>query len=1372
MSSSSEDQSDRNVPLGADPRRQAVDSTRGTVYQIWRSVFAWLDLAENEVLYLEGAEDFDLVRDNDAEISQIKETAGSGNKTLRSSDVLEAIAHFLDAVRRNPQRSIRFKFLTTSGVGIEMGTPFGAGRAGLHVWSACQLARQGDASNEMAEAIKSFLLTLSTLPSALRKFLDSADASHVKADLIDRVEWYCSEPELHGVHEAIREKLIYQCDRRGINSAEASKVQAALLEEASKVVTQKERRSLNRARYIEIFDTVTTVSVTRSEFEAFRRAASVPPLQHFMELAKAAGFVADPLQFHGQLLTLQAHPPLPPQLLKRVAVNQMIGERLQKSGVLLLLGSTGMGKSMLARIHAEGDAERWLWLDCRGSDPMRVHRLLLEASRELAQDNAKRNLIIDDLEFSGDTRNFESPLLLLTFLIRSRKGRLLVTSHQDASQRILLNLGLGEEERFWVPAFNETDIDAYLLEQGCQDRALRQSWSRLIWLRTGGHPQLVNARVQSVRATGFRRPDVGDLLKTPIDIQNARNEARQIVASDMDADSRELLYRLSLLTAPFRRDRAIAIASAPPPIPAPGDVLDRLVGPWVERLKGSYYRISPLVQQSGADANSYAWATAMHSSIAKAMLQFKELTQSEASSILFHGLLGHDERSLARISLGLINAEDEVWPHLASALDWFVYVAPHSDETSRLYSKFGLFAIRMLQLRIASVTNPETISSLMSAVDNEFPPESKDVMEQSMRVALLGKILIRLNVSISVAEAIKKGREFLLLQDSIVKDARFASIAEHDKERAVDYAEMFAIVLLPRIRNRENLKEFCTQFREMDSATAAQLLKTFSDDESMAILLLTNVWLSEFSRADRRWPELLRHIGELYDLGNGWKNRGLVRAAAITATKILDEGMADSAAAEAFIRRSMSDTGISPAQLDAVANVLFNRHNYSEALRAWEEALADWQPSRFCGGLEIAFACRLAGIAAARLNNWQKAGELFLRGSDAVPSTSALKLRIGLLADAAYALWHHGDLPNSIRLFRNSLQLMESIPNAPDDIGSYFLHKIVGGVLTFIATRNRGASANSAIEPKPGMCSSPDPNKQIVNVNPTPIDFSWLHLLRIEAEAGETEIYAAMRGRLSSSPYAVVRMEMADVEIRRCLQTGQLGEFVQHIVALLNALGVLQARRDTDFKIWEPDEGAPTKPDTAFAVEAMSAYCLVGLFSLSGRVSNTTDLLARWRRAAADADFGCEFVQWFDFLSSLGEADLTEVRSVLQDSSRKAFERAAAANFVAMNDASGPNDVMAAHVTLLTTVATAVPKKLLPSLEHDIAYLIERDWRRMAERRFLLRSPATSVPAILAACNGNARGWAKCAEIILAAEPATRWTLPQNLVAILRRGVQ
>ncbi|MDE0040761.1 MAG: hypothetical protein OXT74_01890, partial [Candidatus Poribacteria bacterium] len=72
-------------PLKAKPERQAHNQLRGYLYQIWHSVNAWLYLSEGEVLYLEGAEDFDKVSDNEAIVTQVKATQAS--ITLRSRNV-------------------------------------------------------------------------------------------------------------------------------------------------------------------------------------------------------------------------------------------------------------------------------------------------------------------------------------------------------------------------------------------------------------------------------------------------------------------------------------------------------------------------------------------------------------------------------------------------------------------------------------------------------------------------------------------------------------------------------------------------------------------------------------------------------------------------------------------------------------------------------------------------------------------------------------------------------------------------------------------------------------------------------------------------------------------------------------------------------------------------------------------------------------------------------------------------------------------------------------------------------------------------------------------------------------------------------------
>jgi len=101
-------------PIIHDLKREATSSIRGYVYQAYQSILTWMRLKESEVLFLEGAEDFDLHEGNVVETTQVKDTAKSGAVTLRSPDVLKSINNLWRHRQLNPQRKIRLRFLTTA----------------------------------------------------------------------------------------------------------------------------------------------------------------------------------------------------------------------------------------------------------------------------------------------------------------------------------------------------------------------------------------------------------------------------------------------------------------------------------------------------------------------------------------------------------------------------------------------------------------------------------------------------------------------------------------------------------------------------------------------------------------------------------------------------------------------------------------------------------------------------------------------------------------------------------------------------------------------------------------------------------------------------------------------------------------------------------------------------------------------------------------------------------------------------------------------------------------------------------------------------------------------------------------------------------
>ena len=120
------------APLPGDPKRQAIYSIQGTVYQAWWSIDAWLRLTNpDEVIYLEGAEDFDIVKSDSAIAVQVKKHAAS--ISLGTAKAHEALENFWILSCKAPTQKINFHYLTTSTIAMEQDTSFD-GLKGIETW--------------------------------------------------------------------------------------------------------------------------------------------------------------------------------------------------------------------------------------------------------------------------------------------------------------------------------------------------------------------------------------------------------------------------------------------------------------------------------------------------------------------------------------------------------------------------------------------------------------------------------------------------------------------------------------------------------------------------------------------------------------------------------------------------------------------------------------------------------------------------------------------------------------------------------------------------------------------------------------------------------------------------------------------------------------------------------------------------------------------------------------------------------------------------------------------------------------------------------------------------------------------------------------
>ena len=150
-------------PIKADSKRQATASIEGYRYQILHSVNAWLDLADNDILYLEVAEDFDIESDGTFTATQVKHT--QDNITLRSQQVIDGINNYWELRTNNPDRRVKFRLLTKSKIGKEQGNSLGTDKPGLEVWSRCS----GDEAT--IEKISDFLQTDRKISEEVNDFL-------------------------------------------------------------------------------------------------------------------------------------------------------------------------------------------------------------------------------------------------------------------------------------------------------------------------------------------------------------------------------------------------------------------------------------------------------------------------------------------------------------------------------------------------------------------------------------------------------------------------------------------------------------------------------------------------------------------------------------------------------------------------------------------------------------------------------------------------------------------------------------------------------------------------------------------------------------------------------------------------------------------------------------------------------------------------------------------------------------------------------------------------------------------------------------------------------------------------------------------------
>jgi hypothetical protein len=526
-----------NAPPIGDPSREAVASLRGYAYQLYTSALAWFELRSGEELYLEVAEDYAVAAQNALKAVQVKDT-GPTTLTINSEGIQEALAAFVDLVERNPQTNVFVHYLSTSPIGQERAVvDRAAGKPTLDYW------RSAAAAADVAPLRK--VLLAAGLSEKVERFINARDDQALRNEFLKRIQWDCGQPNLRTVQEILVERLDRYCSEELELYADDGEylVGTVLMHVLNTIVHEKPRR-LDSFGLRKLLENSTTVRVPRNAANAILRQA-------------ASGFAGSQNESTAApaVLAMEADLPLPAFLTHRRSLLDEVIARLRTHGAAIVTGSSGRGKTIIARLASRELSNDIRIVDLRNASASETITQLRQASRELPG-TRPRAVLLDDLNEMDDPGVSDALARMLSIIQRS-DAVCVITAYNQPSGRTLTQAGLDPGACLTVPDLSTEEVREMAVAGGGEPK-----WAQTLYQAGAfGHPQLVNALISGLRARGWPEDELKRLrlFERSDDVEAERVSARRQLVAALPDDAKALLYRVSLTIGRF--DRPIVLDS-------------------------------------------------------------------------------------------------------------------------------------------------------------------------------------------------------------------------------------------------------------------------------------------------------------------------------------------------------------------------------------------------------------------------------------------------------------------------------------------------------------------------------------------------------------------------------------------------------------------------------------------------------------------------------------------------------------------------------------------------------------------------------------------------------------------------------------------
>ena len=1296
--------------LPGDPRRQAVASLRGAIYQAWCSIDEWLRLSTaDEVIYLEGAEDFDIVSGNGATAVQVKHHEAS--ISLATAQARDALENFWQLATRESSRKIRFHYLTTSHVASERDAVFG-GIPGLEAWrAACT-------NVDMAAKVAAYLAAKLREGSSLRAFLAGGNPSDIQEQFFRRFLWLPDQPGIEVVQKSVADRiavLLHEL-KRGVSLA--SKVQVQLEAHFWEVIRKDKSvdRRLTRADLLRQVDIATT--------------AYLPvPLDQLPDL------LGDARPGLGLLMLLKNKVPGPPNpLIPRTELVSRLEQSVTQRRVMLVTGTVFKGKTTIAQLVASNVCPEAWWLNLSGRRADQVDNVFLALAGQIEGDTCPPLIVIDDLDVGPVAhRVYRDSLALLVHRARA-SGRAVLMTAQGASCEVSLLADLPGIEFVDVPELSQAEVVDLCRKQGCAptDAAF---WGAAVHALSKGHPKLVQVRVAELQSRGWPRPSAADLGATSSATDSVRHIARRLLTDSMAREAVEFLYAASESSVLLHRSVALGVAETVACISNPGDLVDGLVGRWLERIEQDWFRTTPILQGAAAEAWSPERRAQVHVQLHDAILSKKALDPAEAAALLYHAFFGKEPRRIADAALKLqVISDDEARTAVEKHLLWLPYVAldarqPLCDDAVASAS------LRSLQFRVALKLDAETLAQIALRWSDDASQIVHPQGKEGMQCVLWGSVATadtpKLPLSLRLNAINQLGK--LALTGEIAEAAASgmrAFFARSDPKSGIPDTGTTTEVVLALctrwVRDAAALREL-VQWLDLDATS--EIRQEFESILSWPLVqtmgaFVQGAWAAQHESVTDWVPWL-----ELFDLVADYAKRRSSPALGSEAAKakaiILTEYLQRPQEALQVLSAAEASFGRSPVLDEQRANVLFQLEADVEALDVWRDLIAHapstWTPDPF--------AYRRTAISAARLKRWDEAEEIFRQAIAVLDPKGFAWTRFGLMVDCALTISLRGDQRAAAALLGEAVLAIP--PTAADDGDERW--EAVQRCAADVCTRLEHAlwkPTNAEPKFQPGYASSPAlrvPKAEPGQAMRTAMLRAQVGKLCACLDVGLEMLNAAEFVALSESPYPLVRWVAAEARLALSFARGAGEGFIEALIAL-------DATTATFTRVGRggltADAGAVC--DTSEHPERWFGLLVAGVCCAGDRVD---DHLATWLSACQTVPgrldrLAALIVQ----LQSGAAAPRPNLRSVWLNAENAAGVRCGAAAEL-LREPVQPGEALRLQGFLTSALVSDGSFTCQEVFNYHVAMRFAVVWEHFAQNSFVLISPRTVVPILRAAIN-------------------------------------